>query len=451
MPLVEHSNCDPTWCRFHQDPLGYTHHELPYGKDLHGKALKEALESIMNEYTTDIVLTKLAPCLNSQRNESLNGTIGSKNPKIRYYGGSESSDFRIACGVAQRNEGHQYISKTLESLGITPGHYCCTYHTNLDKKQENDNIRKAKPEFKIKRRKLFQDKCSKQAKKELKENATYQSNIGLNLDPSSSTSSHKKGKENEDLSVLDDIDSNKAESVLKDCEALIGNVVTRPEPVQTKFFEDNYYYSLIFDTETTTIRKSAQPIPIAATTVDEQNMFSEYIQPKIRITQAASNIHGIKSSNLKGETVLFKDGKQLSRKTHVECLQNSITFIETTEEMCKQKTNKPFIETVLIGHNASAFDVPTLLRTSPSTFNERLKSLKIIFADSLVHIKQLRSSGINSTLFGKLSDNKLSALYSGLFKKEFNAHDALEDVKALSKVLFHSSLQISIEQILQHG
>ena len=59
--------------------------------------------------------------MNSQRNESLNGTIGSKNPKIRYYGGSESSDFRVACGVAQRNEGHRYICKTLESLGITPG------------------------------------------------------------------------------------------------------------------------------------------------------------------------------------------------------------------------------------------------------------------------------------------------------------------------------------------
>ncbi len=94
----DHSDCNQT---FHQDPLGYTHRALPYGKDLHGKDLQEALENIMNEYTTDIVLNKLAPCLNSQRNESLNGTIGSKNPKIRYYGGSESSDFRIACGVAQ--------------------------------------------------------------------------------------------------------------------------------------------------------------------------------------------------------------------------------------------------------------------------------------------------------------------------------------------------------------
>ena len=85
--------------------------------------------------------------------------------------------------------------------------------------------------------------------------------------------------------------------------------------------------------------------------------------------------------------------------------------------MCKQKTIKPFIKTVLIGHNDSAFNFPTLLQTSPSTFNERLKLLKIIFADSFVLIKQMRSSGINSAILGKLSDNKLSTLYSGPFKK----------------------------------
>ena len=36
----------------------------------------------------------------SQRNESLNSTIGSKNPKIRFYGGSENEDQRVACSVA---------------------------------------------------------------------------------------------------------------------------------------------------------------------------------------------------------------------------------------------------------------------------------------------------------------------------------------------------------------
>ena len=45
-----------------------------------------------------------------------NSTIGSENPKTRFYGGSESNDFRVACGVAQTN-----IGKTLEILNIELG------------------------------------------------------------------------------------------------------------------------------------------------------------------------------------------------------------------------------------------------------------------------------------------------------------------------------------------
>ena len=85
------------------------------------------MERIFDEYCTDIVLAKLSPGSNSQRNESLNSVFGSKNPKIRYYGGSESSDFRVACGVWQVNLGYQYISQTLESLNIEPGIYCVSY------------------------------------------------------------------------------------------------------------------------------------------------------------------------------------------------------------------------------------------------------------------------------------------------------------------------------------
>ena len=50
-----------------------------------------------------------------------NSTIGSENPKTRFYGGSESNDFRVACGVAQTNIGYNYIGKTLEILNIELG------------------------------------------------------------------------------------------------------------------------------------------------------------------------------------------------------------------------------------------------------------------------------------------------------------------------------------------
>jgi len=91
---------------------------LPYGKDLFGDSLNKALTDILDEYSTDIVVNKLAPCANSQRNESLNSTIGSKNPKTRFYGGCRSKNFCVACEVAQTNIGYDYIGKTSDALNI---------------------------------------------------------------------------------------------------------------------------------------------------------------------------------------------------------------------------------------------------------------------------------------------------------------------------------------------
>ena len=64
---------------------------------------------------------------NSQRNEALNIVIGLKNPKIRFYGGSESNDFRVACGVAQTNLRYSHVSRTLEALNIEPGNFCVKF------------------------------------------------------------------------------------------------------------------------------------------------------------------------------------------------------------------------------------------------------------------------------------------------------------------------------------
>ena len=64
------------------------------------------------DYCTDAVAEKLAPMTNSQRNETLNSVVGSKNPKIRFYGGSDSNDFRIACGIAQTNLRYSYVARS---------------------------------------------------------------------------------------------------------------------------------------------------------------------------------------------------------------------------------------------------------------------------------------------------------------------------------------------------
>ena len=105
--IVPHGFGDhSTWCGFKTDPA-------PYGKDLHGEKLQSALNNIFKDYCTDAAAEKLAPMTNPQRNETLNSVVGSKNPKIRFYGGSDSNDFRIACGIAQTNLRYGYVSRTL--------------------------------------------------------------------------------------------------------------------------------------------------------------------------------------------------------------------------------------------------------------------------------------------------------------------------------------------------
>ena len=135
----DHNSCNISWCAgYKKSPESYKHTDLPNGKDLHGEPLRNALTNIFSEYTTDIVAEKLSPCANSQRNESLNSTVSTKNPKTRYYGGSESNDFRVACGVAQRNLGYGYTSRALEVLNIEPGYFCVSHGDLMDKKLVSD-------------------------------------------------------------------------------------------------------------------------------------------------------------------------------------------------------------------------------------------------------------------------------------------------------------------------
>ena len=76
-----HENCNESWCGAKKDPTNYKHSDLPYGKDLYGDDLKKALERIFDQYCTDIVVAKLSPGANSQRNEALNSVIVSKKPQ----------------------------------------------------------------------------------------------------------------------------------------------------------------------------------------------------------------------------------------------------------------------------------------------------------------------------------------------------------------------------------
>jgi hypothetical protein len=140
--------------------------------------LEAALQQIFNEYITDIVAGKLAPLTNSQRNESLNGVIGSNNPKIRFYGGSESSDFRVAGGVAQTNLRYGYINKTLQALNIEPGTFCEQFNERMTQKlnHNHNKSRKSTVDFKRRRSHMQSRAVASTSQKEAKEGITYHTN-----------------------------------------------------------------------------------------------------------------------------------------------------------------------------------------------------------------------------------------------------------------------------------
>ena len=119
----DHCNYAVTLCGFKTDQPSYKHKDLPNQKDLHEENLQSALNDILKDYCTDAVAENLAPTTNPQRNETLNCVVGSKNLKIRFYGDSDSNNFRIACGIAQLNLRYSYVSRTLEALNTETGNF----------------------------------------------------------------------------------------------------------------------------------------------------------------------------------------------------------------------------------------------------------------------------------------------------------------------------------------
>ena len=128
-------------------------------------------------------MKKIAQNASSQRNESLNSTIGSNNPKFRFYGGSESADQRVACAVVQKNLGMQHLVKILETANVTPGCIMNNQVKKMDYERSQDKSRKQNTIFKKRRRQLAKIRSSKNVVLESKKGTVYQSGSALSLDP----------------------------------------------------------------------------------------------------------------------------------------------------------------------------------------------------------------------------------------------------------------------------
>ncbi|XP_062575545.1 uncharacterized protein LOC134237472 [Saccostrea cucullata] len=122
---------------------------------------------------------KLVNIGSTQNNESFNRTVASKNPKSHFYGGSESTAFRVASAVAQRNDGAGFISKVYENLLLSPGENTARYIEKENRKREYHRQQKQSIKYKKRRRELKCTMTQQVSTSEIKEGATYQPAVDL--------------------------------------------------------------------------------------------------------------------------------------------------------------------------------------------------------------------------------------------------------------------------------
>ena len=150
------------------------------GNDLVGNRLRAFLEETLKLYMTDEAVDKLSPLGSTQRNESLNSVIGSKNPKARFYGASESSDFGTAAAVAQFNDKCSYLLAVSEELRHkTSEDSLKKYAPKYNLRREKQANRQSTLQFKINRKKNRAKRKQTNKLKEMQEGTTYDSGVGF--------------------------------------------------------------------------------------------------------------------------------------------------------------------------------------------------------------------------------------------------------------------------------
>ena len=152
---------------------------FPGGKDLKGEDLRAVLEDALRPFMSEESAKKLVPGGSSQHHECVNSVVGSKAPKIRHYGGSESSDFRTAAGITPFNEGHSYVTLAAEKMGLSRVSVTEEYTRKMKSQRKRNAESKATKEFKRVRRNSRKKRNLRKNSVEAREGVTYQSGNGL--------------------------------------------------------------------------------------------------------------------------------------------------------------------------------------------------------------------------------------------------------------------------------
>lgn len=119
----------------------------------------------------------------------------------------------------------------------------------MDQKATQDKLRKNNIDFKCRRAQLHKQKLNLDGKKQAKEGNTYQSGIGLNLDPNNSTKL---------IQEFDITNLKISNEELKNVETCIPELTIRPVAEKFPYDRINLYNFVVYDIETNTSGKTAE-------------------------------------------------------------------------------------------------------------------------------------------------------------------------------------------------
>ena len=153
------------------------------------------------------------------------------------------------------------------------------------------------------------------------------------------------------------------------------------------------------------------------------------------ISESATKIHGVSVRYQNGAKQLHKNGNQLPAVSQAQGLGDFLSFIKEVGSETR---------VVLVAHNGNRFDFPILLRSMKEQgLLQQFLECRPMLLDSLEVIteeKKARGSHLK-----ECKGKSLATVYEKLFGEQFNAHDSLEDVVALGRVLHSNKLQQTLE------
>ena len=172
----DHSSCGE-WCGSHADPTGYKHHGLPRGQPLKSSSLRDALAAVFAVFARNAA--KIAPMGSSQVNEAFHNIVASKAPKSRHYGGSQSSDFRVAAAVCQQNEGYGYVCGVMADSALSPSRSAERFASLRQSARERQSSQAGDRMAKRRRLELKASRRQSHVTQELREGTSYAPSCSL--------------------------------------------------------------------------------------------------------------------------------------------------------------------------------------------------------------------------------------------------------------------------------